>query len=50
MKQLNTGTKKLILNIETDRVWGNGYDGLGDNVKGHILMRVREVIDHEYQS
>ncbi len=39
---LGTGDVTLIEHTENDDYWGDGGDGSGRNMLGHVLMRVRE--------
>ena len=43
-KLVNSGSKKLVHNMECDAVWGFGEDGLGRNEMGKILMCVRDCL------
>jgi ribA/ribD-fused uncharacterized protein len=36
----------IVEHTETDRYWGDGGDGSGQNRLGQILMRVREELQH----
>lgn len=38
---LATGDAKLVEHTENDDHWGDGGDGSGRNMLGHVLMRVR---------
>ncbi len=38
---LSTGDSKLVEHTENDDYWGDGGDGRGKNMLGHILMEVR---------
>ncbi|MCE2029567.1 NADAR family protein [Sessilibacter corallicola] len=38
---LSTGNSKLVEHTENDDYWGDGGDGRGKNMLGHILMEVR---------
>jgi N-glycosidase YbiA len=39
---LGTGDALLVEHTEKDGYWGDGGDGSGKNMLGHILMEVRE--------
>ena len=39
-----TGTATLVEHTTRDRRWGDGGDGTGHNLLGHVLMRVRDAL------
>lgn len=39
---LSTADAKIVEHTENDDYWGDGGDGSGKNMLGHILMQVRE--------
>jgi ribA/ribD-fused uncharacterized protein len=39
---LSTGEARIVEHTENDDYWGDGGDGSGKNMLGHILMQVRE--------
>ena len=39
---LSTGNAEIVEHTENDSYWGDGGDGSGKNMLGHILMEVRE--------
>lgn len=39
-----TGSSRLILHTATDKFWGDGGDGNGDNQLGRLLMKLRDEI------
>ena len=41
---LSTGDEKLVEHTQNDDYWGDGGDGSGKNILGHILMQVREAL------
>jgi N-glycosidase YbiA len=41
---LSTGNAEIIEHTTNDRYWGDGGDGTGKNMLGHILMQVRDEI------
>jgi N-glycosidase YbiA len=41
---LSTGDTKLVEHTENDNYWGDGGDGSGKNMLGHILMQVRKLL------
>ncbi|CAG8443238.1 10307_t:CDS:2 [Ambispora gerdemannii] len=47
---LKTGNLKLVEHTDTDRFWGDGGDGNGQNKLGIVLMRVRELLRQRYQA
>ena len=40
----STGKRKLVEHTLSDKVWGDGGDGRGENYLGRLLMDVRHVI------
>lgn len=38
---LSTGDEELIEHTDTDCFWGDGGDGKGRNMLGHLLMELR---------
>ena len=39
---VSTGAATIVEHTKNDSYWGDGGDGSGSNMLGHILMRVRE--------
>jgi len=44
---LSSGDAKLVEHTGNDSYWGDGGDGKGRNMLGHILMEVREQLRRE---
>ena len=44
---LNTGSRQLIHNMETDSEWGFGEDGKGSNIMGKALENTRNILDQQ---
>lgn len=44
---LSTGEVRIVEHTENDSYWGDGGDGSGKNMLGHILMEIREELRSE---
>lgn len=44
---LSTGDARIVEHTENDSYWGDGGDGSGKNMLGHILMEIREELRAE---
>ena len=44
---MDTGSKELIEDSQTDFFWGCGSDGTGQNVLGQVLMEIRTELQGE---
>lgn len=44
---LSTGTRKIIEHTTNDSYWGDGGDGSGKNMLGHLLMDLRQELNNK---
>lgn len=44
---LSTGDARIVEHTENDSYWGDGGDGSGKNMLGHILMEIRKELRSE---
>jgi len=47
---LSTGDAEIVENSPIDYYWGCGANGSGKNRLGIILMEVRDILRHTYQT
>ena len=44
---LSTGDRQLVEHTSRDSFWGDGGDGRGQNILGHMLMELRQELRHK---